>query len=286
MVRSTGLRQVDAGNEHPLLHKLALFLSLSEAEQEILTNLRRQRRAYPAASELLLEGDPTDKVYLLEEGWAYRFKLLSDGRRQILSIAIPGDFIGVRSGLFGIADHAASSLGEIKVAVIPVAEILDLYRDHPRLATAVSWTSAHEETMLVEHIVRLGRRNAYERSAHFLLELLQRLQAVGLSDGRSFNLPVTQEFLGDLLGLSVVHVNRTLRRLRSDGLLTIEGARFTLRDVDALVEISDFESSHLVRKTVPARVEAMLGAIRNQHRSSASLPPVRRALAAADETAT
>jgi CRP-like cAMP-binding protein len=116
---------------------------------------------------------------------------------------------------------------------------------HPRLAAAIFWSFACEAAMYAEHLIDVGRRSALERIAHFLLELFTRLKIIGLADERSFRMPLTQELIADALGLSVPHVSRTLRQLRDDELVSIEGHMVTVKDLDALSALADFETSYL-----------------------------------------
>ena len=130
---------------------------------------------------------------------------------------------------------------------MPFARLNALHETHPRLVTKIFWWFSCESTIYAEHLVDLGRRSALERVAHFLLELLTRLQSIGLADEQSFKIPLTQELLADALGLSIPHVNRVLRRLREDQLVVVEDQRVTVKDMDALAELADFEPSYLSR---------------------------------------
>jgi len=241
--------------------KFEMFAQLEERELAHLSQLFSHRVRLQPHSDLVVEGANVNTVYLLESGWGIRYKLLSDGRRQILNFVLPGDFVGLRASLFGIQDQTVELITAAIAATVPSARIMDLFRSHPKLAAAVSWSSAREEAMMADHIVRLGRRNAYERMAHLLLELLRRLQAVGLAGDRGFDLPATQETLGDFLGLSVVHVNRTLRRLREEMLIAQENGRVRLLDIPRLEAIADFESPHLDRRLTPRKTQVRLDAI-------------------------
>lgn len=238
--------------------KFEMFAPLDADESAVLSALFARRVRLEPHAEPVVEGTPSTTVYLVESGWGMRYKLLSDGRRQIVNFVLPGDFVGLRSSLFGIQNQTVETLTATTAAAIPSAQIMDLFRTHPKIAAAVSWSSAREEAMMADHIVRLGRRNAYERMSHLLLELLRRLQAAGLAGDRAFDLPVTQETLGDFLGLSVVHVNRTLRRLREEKLIAQENGRLSLLDIARLEAIADFESPYLDHRMTPPRTQAGL----------------------------
>ena len=125
------------------------------------------------------------------------------------------------------------------------AQLLGLFADHPRVAATIFWSFSCEAAMYAEHLIDVGRRSSVERVAHFLLELLMRLQAIGLADASSYRMPLTQELIADALGLSLQHVNRTLRQLREEGFLSIEGQRIVIRDVEALAALADFDRAYL-----------------------------------------
>ena len=242
------------GGGHALLRTLGVFGALSDQERGVLGDMIVRRAPVDSDIDLVSEGEEESFVHIIESGWCARYKLLPDGRKQILNFLVPGDFAGLRAALFGIDNHSIATLTDCTVGVIPVGRILDLYAHYPRLAAALTWTAAREEAMLADHVVRLGRRTAYERMAHLLVELLYRLQRVGKADENSYRLPVSQETLGDMLGLSVVHVNRTLRRLRKEGLISMETRAIVLNDVAELEDLGDFFSEHLSGLSPPVRI--------------------------------
>jgi CRP-like cAMP-binding protein len=133
------------------------------------------------------------------------------------------------------------------VSAISFVHLLHLFEAHPRLAATIFWSFSCEAAMYAEHLIDIGRRTAIERVAHFLLELLTRLQAVGLADERSYQLPLTQELIGDALSLSLPRVNHALRQLREGGLVAIENRRVTLKDLESLAALADFERTYLSR---------------------------------------
>ena len=147
--------------------------------------------------------------------------------------------------------YSITALSDCVVAPVPFSRLLSLFDGQPRLAAAVFWSFACEAAIYAEHLIDVGRRSALERVAHFLLELLARLQVIGLADECSFRMPLTQELIGDALGLSVPHVNRTLRQLRNDDLVSIENHIVIVRDVEALSALADFERSYLEQFRLP-----------------------------------
>jgi CRP-like cAMP-binding protein len=191
-------------------------------------------------------------IFVLNRGMAIRYKVLHDGRRQILSLVLPGDFVGLPGGMFDSCLYSIACLTEAVACSIPFATLFDLFHRYPRLGTAMFWLAGHEAALYAEHLVGVGRQSAYERVAHLLLELLFRLQVAGIAENdHSYTLPMTQELMADTLGLSVAHINRTLRRLREDGLISIQGTRLTCLDVAQLARLSDFDGANLGRLRIP-----------------------------------
>lgn len=231
----------------PLTDKLAKLVTLSAAETAVLTEWQASPRTVPRGRELISEGRRYDGVSILIEGAALRYSVLKDGRRQILNIVLPGDFIGFPGCFFENALYSITALSDTQVSAVPFAQLFGLFEPQPRLAAAVFWLFACEAAMYAEHLVAVGRRSAMERMAHFVLELLSRLQAIGRADQSSYQLPLTQELIADALGLTAQHVNRTLRQLREDGLLAIDGQTITIKDFAALAALADFDKSYLGR---------------------------------------
>lgn len=235
----------------PLARKLAWFAGLSPDEVAPLASLQAGTRAVRRNREIVTEGRNYEALLVLLEGSAIRYRVLRDGRRQVLNIVLPGDFIGFPGCFFEGALYSVTALSDASVSAVPFTALLGLFDRAPRLAAAIFWSFACEAAIYAEHLIDVGRRSALERVAHFLLELLTRLQVVGLADERSYHMPLTQELIGDALGLSVPHVNRTLRQLRDDGLVAIEEQRIIIRDMDGLAALADFEKAYLSRFRLP-----------------------------------
>lgn len=232
-----------------------MFTALSDREMRWLDAATADVKAVGPELELVRPESVNTQVFVLQAGWAYRYKTLPDGRRQVLNFVLPGDFMGLRAHFFGIADHSIVTLTDATISALSAFDIANLFQDFPKLAAAMTWSAAREEAMLAEHVVRLGRRNALERTAHLLLELLNRLRAVGMVSGRSYAFPITQILLADTLGLSVVHVNRTLRKLRIQGLVEIANGRILLKDIARLEKIAAYDSGHISDKRTPPDTE-------------------------------
>lgn len=230
---------------NPLATKLRHFAPLSANDEKTLDQLCGDVRSYKAKEDLVSEGDKPEFVFLLREGWACRYKLMPDGNRQIMAYLIPGDLCDVHVFILKRMDHSIGLLSDAKVAAIPRDTILKVLDQSPTLTRALWWATLTDEAILREWLVNMGQRNAYERIAHLLGEMWLRLRAVGLTSGGTFEFPVRQHDLADTLGLTSVHVNRILQRLRADGLIELSQGLLRIIDVPRLMAITGFEPNYL-----------------------------------------
>lgn len=231
--------------QSPFARKLGAFVALSEPELEALAKLHGHRRIFAAGREMVHQGQVDQSAYILASGWVCSYKLLSSGARQIVDFQIPGDFLGLRSLLFRTADHNIEPVTQVEASEVLASTLLEIFNNTPRLATAVLWAASRDEAMVVEHLVGVGRRDAKERLAHFLLELGARLKLVGLGSTAGYACPLSQYMLADALGLSAVHVNRVLRELREAGLVTFQHGQVRFHDLKSLVRLADFDKAYL-----------------------------------------
>jgi len=225
--------------------KLGAFVALSDEELSTLDALHARRRSFAVGHNMMHEGQTNQSAYILASGWVCSYKLLSDGKRQIVDFQIPGDFLGLRSVLFRTADHNIEPVTKVEASEVLASDLLDAFRHTPRLASAVLWAASRDEAMVVEHLIGIGRRDARERTAHFLLELGARLKLVGLGSASGYECPLSQYMLADTLGLSAVHINRVLRELREAGLVTFQNGKVTFHDFAGLVSLADFDKAYL-----------------------------------------
>lgn len=232
-------------HQSALTRKLATFVSLSETDLATLARFFLRRRSFSVGHELTHEGQVNASAFVLAEGWACSYKMTPEGDRQIVDFQVPGDFLGLRSILFRTSDHSIEAVTRIKATEVLASDLFDAFAEAPRLATAVLWAASRDEAMVVEHLVNLGRRTAEERTAHLLLELGARLKLVGLADNAGFDCPLTQYHLADALGLSAVHVNRVLRHLREEKLMTFQKGRVIFDDFAGLTDVAGFDTSYL-----------------------------------------
>jgi CRP-like cAMP-binding protein len=241
--------------DHPLLLKLGRFTKLSPAERNTILDMVADTEQVPADTELVRQGERLKEAIIIEDGWASRQRLLDDGRRQIMNFLLPGDLFDLCAFLLTKSDHTIATLTPCTISRVPASAVTKLFDRHPRLGAALWMGGLQEEAILRERITSLGRRTAEERTAHLLYELWVRLSMVGERTGTSFVLPVTQTELADALGLTSVHISRTLRKLRKRGLVGIEGRKVTIlrpRNEDAYGEFGhDHLHDTVVRRNVP-----------------------------------
>lgn len=228
-----------------LTRKLSAFVALSDAELEVLERLQQRRRTFVVGRDLVHQGQSRQNAYILSVGWVCSYKIQADGTRQIVDFQIPGDFLGLRSVLLRTSDHSFEPIVDSEAAEVFASDLLQAFAETPRLAAAILWAASRDEAMVVEHLVGVGRRDADPRMAHFLLELGSRLALVGMGSTDGYDCPLTQYHLADALGLSAVHVNRTLRQLRERGLVTFRDGRVTFDDYDGLVGLAGFDPAYM-----------------------------------------
>ncbi|MDP6350890.1 MAG: Crp/Fnr family transcriptional regulator [Alphaproteobacteria bacterium] len=229
------------------VHEHAFCQPLSGKGLDILEGFKYGDSVFPAGSDVYSEDEVWTDVYTIVEGWVILYKLLEDGRRQITQIALPGDFIGFQPDVSGCMDHSAEALSETRLCVFPRASLYSIFSARPELAIRLNWMFGREVAEACERLTSLGRRSARERIAYFLLELFHRvrLRQPKRAD-RDMSLPLTQEHIGDSLGLTAVHVNRMLRELRDEGLVKIRRRTLSVLDPDRLAEIAEFQTEMFV----------------------------------------
>lgn len=186
----------------------------------------------------LHEGSRSDYLYTVLNGWAFRYKMLEDGRRQILNFALPGDLVGLQSALMKEIEHSVEALTPLTLCVFPRAKMWELYSKLPSLAFDITWLAAREEQIIDENLISLGRRTALERTARLLLHLFVRAEEVGLTEGDTIQYPFTQQHVADTLGMSLVHTNKTLKRLMASGTVRWKDRQFALLDRAGLERIA------------------------------------------------
>lgn len=236
----------------PIVRRLRALGTISETEEMLVRSLSDRRERHSPGEELIAEGQAGRRPRFVVAGWAARQRVLPDGRRQIFSLILPGDSLGLADRNGPPAFWSVVALTALEV--VDAEPALDAAQDGraPGLAQAFA-AGAHEEArLLLDHMMRLGQQTAYERVAHFLLELQRRLQIAGLGDSQRFPLPLTQEILADTLGLSIVHVNRTLQQLRRERLIELRSGVAILLQPQTLRDVAGYEPAPAARRSAPA----------------------------------
>lgn len=226
------------------LRATACFAPASAEEIALIDQLKQSEQRFDAGEVLIAEGHHDSPLYTLLEGWAFRYKTLPDGRRQILNFMLPGDFIGLQQKLSDAAAHGVEALTAVRVCRFRRDAVWVLHREQPSLGYDLTWLSAHEQALLDDNLLSVGRRTALERTAALLLTLQHRAAPFeptedGARPPSGMRLPLTQQHLADALGLSLVHLQRTLRALTASGLVDWRSdRRLHLRDPAALARLA------------------------------------------------
>ena len=230
--------------DNALVRKFERLSPLSLEDKAFLTLATEKPYTVGPRRDIIAEGQAPDNVHLIVSGMACRQKVTETGDRQIVAYLLPGDFCDLHVFILDQMDHTITTLTECMVVDIPRNTILRL-TERPAIARALWWATLVDEGTLREALVNMGQRQAEERMAHFLCEMLTRLDAVGLVVDNSFDLPVTQADLGDTLGLSTVHINRTLQKLRDRNLVIIDRRSVTVLDPKRLKDLCGFNPNYL-----------------------------------------
>jgi CRP-like cAMP-binding protein len=228
-----------------LIRKLDSITRLSEEEKAALSALPIKVRQVPADEIVVREGDRPSECCLVVEGFTCRFKLTGEGKRQIHAFHTPGDIPDLQSLHLRTMDHSLGTLTPCTLGFISHQDLRPLCRAHPAISDALWRDTLIDAAIFREWMTSIGRRDAKQRIAHVLCELLLRLDAVGLVQNNRFAFPITQAELADALGLSTVHVNRTLQELRGEGLITVREGAVEVLDRDGLEAAGDFDQSYL-----------------------------------------
>jgi CRP-like cAMP-binding protein len=224
-----------------LSKKISTFIELSPMELDGLASLQSITLQIERGHELVHQGETEHVAHIVKSGWGCSFKILRDGSRQIITFPVPGDVIGLRSVLLRTSDHAFTAVTDTSVCRISVNRLTTLFDEYPRLGTAIMWATSRDEAITVEHLASIGRRTALERTAHFFLELRDRLDLVGLASAAHYECPLNQYEIADALGLSAIHVNRVLRQLRELNLMTFQEHVVEIHDVSGMADLAGYD---------------------------------------------
>ena len=229
----------------PMLRKLERRAVFGEADCEALLALPNQVRRLSAGQHLIRDGDKAEFCSLLLSGFAYRHKITGDGGRQVLSLHVAGDFVDLQNSFLEVSDHNVQMLTEGEVAAIPRDSIRELALTRPAIGVALWVDTLVDSSIFREWVVNVGRRDARTRICHILCEFSLRLEEAGLAENHCYELPMTQEQLADAVGLTSVHVNRVLKQLGEEGLISRDKRSITIEDWQRLSDAGDFSERYL-----------------------------------------
>lgn len=241
----------NGGSIDTLLLKLRARDLLSGEEERALRESVSEVRQVPGGRIITRSGVTLSESLLLIEGFACRYKDLADGQRQIMELHVPGDFVDLHSFLLKRLEHDVGAITAVQLAAVPHDRLRIITERHPHLARMLWFSTLLDAAIHRERILSVGRRTALARIAHLLCELYVRLEIVGLAGGHRFQLPLTQADIADANGLTSVHVNRMLRKLRDDEMLTFRGGEVVIQDWDRLQQVAEFSDSYLYLERRP-----------------------------------
>lgn len=255
MAPHASTEDLTANMAQALARKLSGFFRVDAALETLLGRLCVDVVEFPPGSVIVGQGAPYGQVHLIESGWVVRAKHLQDGGRQIVNLAVAGDFVGLNALLFETSDFDHACKTAVTAFRIDADALRRGLATTPDLAPALFWANAHEESILAERIVSLGRRSARARAAHVLCEIIARLEIVMGPVTPEVAIPLSQQDMADILGINVVHANRVLRGLEREGVATFRKGVLLAQDVGRMRRIAGFEADylHFTRRLEPTR---------------------------------
>jgi CRP-like cAMP-binding protein len=233
-------------SRHPFVARLLQHVDLSAADLASLNEIIDGDLTIRKRRDLIVDGYEYRRLCFVTDGYAVRYKLLRNGKRQILNVVLPGDIVGVPSSFYARAVYSVTAITDMRMDVCPLEAYVQLCYRRPQFGLALSWIAVQEATTYAEHVIDVGRRTPAERLSHFLLELHARLLAVGRAQARSFTLPFSQEVIADVLGLSVPHLNRMMQQLRAEKLIVNSERSVEFLDAGAMQALAHYQPMALV----------------------------------------
>jgi CRP-like cAMP-binding protein len=244
----------DARSSDPFIARLQNHVTLTPSDLGALRAVIESEQPVKKRRDLVLDGYEFCKLCFVKDGYAARYKLLRNGKRQVVSFVLPGDVVGLPGSFLDRAAQSVIAVSDMNLQVCSLEAFVALCYARPQFALALTWLAVQEATIYAEHIIDIGRRSPMERLAHLLLEIHSRLTMVGLVTGSAFDLPFTQEMMSDALGLSVPHVNRTLARLKAEGMICVDERHITFPDLKAVRLFAQFQPANPGRVPTPAQL--------------------------------
>jgi CRP-like cAMP-binding protein len=237
---------------HPFITAVSAHTALNRDDLKALERALNRTVTVKKGQDIIVQGYEYKGLDIVERGFAIRYTLLHKGGRQIISTVLPGDIVGFPASFFDRAMFSVMAVTTMSLHRISFDTFINLCKERPNIAVALIWWAAREASICAHHLVDAGRRSPLERLAHFLLEMHVRLRAIGCASENMFEMPFSQESIGDAVGLSAPHVNRMLSELKREGLIAVEGHQIRLLDKAALQIVAEFEPSYLTRTSFPS----------------------------------
>jgi CRP-like cAMP-binding protein len=229
-----------------LIAKLNAFTRIAGESAEAINQMASRRIvSVDRGQDLISEGEEPRTVNLLVSGWACRYKMMEDGRRQILAFFVPGDLADLHVYILNAIDHSISAITPVKYARLAPKEFEEISDAHPKLLRALWWESLVTDSIQREWLVSIGQRDALESIAHLACELFVRLKTVGLCEGNRCDFPLTQVDIADALGMTQPHVSRTITQLNKTGVATLRRGRLEVKNLGQLKKLAVFNSNYL-----------------------------------------
>ncbi|KAB1073298.1 Crp/Fnr family transcriptional regulator [Methylobacterium planeticum] len=228
-----------------LVRKLGSIAALTDGERQAILSVPSKTRLLNAGQDIVRDGDKPSQCCLILDGWACRYKIIGEGKRQIFSFHIPGDIPDLQSLHLHTMDHSLGTITQATVAFIPHESMRELSTRFPRIGEVLWRDTLVDAAIFREWMIGMGRKSAFGRIAHLFCEMYLKLEAVGLAGEHRCPLPITQMDIGDALGLSNVHVNRVLQEMRGRSLITLRGSALVIQAWDVLIGVSEFDPTYL-----------------------------------------
>ena len=230
------------------LRACSVFKPVTPDELRVINDMKREHLVLPAGAEIIRAGDGAPELFTLYSGWAFRFKSLPDGRRQILNFLLPGDLLGLQAAMFDAAQYGIEALTEVQLCKMPRRKVWELFERMPGLAFDVTWLGSREESHVDENLTSAGRRSAIERAAALIVMLYKRARTLGMVTDETFAFPLTQQHIADALGLSLVHTNKTLARLRRMGMFKRANGSMTVTNPRILERVAQHFDEEIAQR--------------------------------------
>ena len=245
----------NALDQHPFVARLTQLVDLKTADLKGLDDIIDGELVIRKRRDLIADGYEYRKLCFVKDGYAVRYKLLRNGKRQILNVILPGDVVGLPGSFYERAVYSVTAITDLRMTVCSLDAYVQLCYRHPQYGLALAWIAVQEATTYAEHVIDVGRRTPIERLSHFLLELHARLKAVGRAEKARFTLPFSQEVIADVLGLSVPHLNRMMQQLRAEKLIADSERVVEFLDADAMQSLAHYQPQALT--PIPLRSKSV-----------------------------